>query len=99
VRRAYLGIGGAGRPLPPNARVDGQSSGVEATSVVTDSPAGRAGLRPGDVVLSVDGERVESVGALQGLMTGARIGRTVAVTVWREGRVVDLAVALTELAD
>ena len=87
VRRAYLGIAGGSRPLPPRAeRATGRERGIEVLTVVTGSPAAHAGLRPEDLILDVDGEPVANVGDLQRLMTGDRIGRRVEVGVFRNGR-------------
>ncbi len=98
VRRAWLGVGGGGRPLPPKAaRELGQEQGVEVLSVVPDSPAGEGGIRPEDILVSVDGVPTPDVGTLQHLMTAARIGRRVPVVVVRHGRVVHLRVRPTEL--
>lgn len=97
VRRSHLGIAGAPRPLPPDLRHGGRKTAIEVTMVVGGSPAARAGVRTGDLLLSVDGRAVEGVAALQGLMTEARIGRTVFVTVWRDGRPLELAVVPEEL--
>ena len=97
VRRAYLGIGGGARPLPPSVGRGTRNAGVEVTSVVAESPAGRAGVRAGDVLVAVEGQPVESVGELQALMTEGRIGRPTTVTVWREGRMKELLVAPGEL--
>lgn len=98
VRRAYLGIAGGARPLPPRAsRVTERARGLEVTTVVAGSPAARAGLRPEDVILDVDGVAVVGVGELQRLMTGDRIGRPVPVRVYRDGAVVDVQVTPTEL--
>src|SRR6202008_4779133 len=52
VRRAYIGIAGATRPLPPKAK---RERGVEVSQVVDGSPAGAAGVRRGDVVVEMDG--------------------------------------------
>jgi S1-C subfamily serine protease len=99
VRRAYIGLAGGARPLPPVvARHTGQARGVEITSVVTGSPADAAGLRPGDVLLSLDGATTESVTSLQRLMTSERINRRVPAQVWRDGRIVAATVRPTELA-
>ena len=58
VRRAYLGIAGGPAPLPPRARADaGAERGVEVVEIVAGSPAERAGLRVGDVIFELDGER------------------------------------------
>jgi S1-C subfamily serine protease len=87
-RRAYLGIAGGPRPLPPRvSRENGREAGVEIVEVVSGSPADRAGLRPEDLILDVDGEPVSSARDLQRLMAGEAIGREVAITVFRDGRV------------
>jgi S1-C subfamily serine protease len=100
VRRAYLGIAGGSRPLPPRAeRATGRSKGIEILTVVAGSPAALAGLRPEDLVLDVDGVPVNDVGDLQRLMTGERIGRTVAVGVFRNGRRETVEVRPTELRE
>ncbi|HEX2043728.1 MAG TPA: trypsin-like peptidase domain-containing protein [Acidimicrobiales bacterium] len=99
VRRAYLGIAGGSRPLPPRAaRATGREKGIEVLTVVAGSPAADAGLRPEDIILEVDGVGVADVGDLQRLMTGDRIGRPVTVTVFRRGRVDNVEVRPTELA-
>jgi S1-C subfamily serine protease len=74
VRRAYLGIAGGSRPLPPRvAQRTGRRSGVEVIEVVPDSPAQRAGIRPEDILLELDGSPLAGVDDLQRLMTGDRI--------------------------
>lgn len=99
VRRAYLGIAGGSRPLPPRASTaTGRERGIEVLTIVEGSPAARAGLRPEDLLLGVDGSPVTNVGDLQRLMTGDRIGRTVPVEVFRRGRVETVDVTPVELA-
>ena len=98
VRRAYIGIAGGTRPLPPRAAAaTGRSKGIEVLSVVADSPAARGGLRPEDVIVEIDGSPVVDVGELQALMTAARIGRAVSVKVVRGGEVRDVELRPTEL--
>ena len=100
VRRAYLGIAGGSRPLPPKAAAaTGRERGIEVLTVVGGSPADRAGLRPEDLLLGVDGTGVANVGDLQRLMTGDRIGRPVEVDVFRRGKVQQLRVVPVELPD
>lgn len=100
VRRAYLGVAGAPRPLPPKAaRATGRERGVEVVEVVDGSPAARAGIRPGDIVLALDGTPTAEAGDLQRLMTSARIGRTLPVEVFRGGETRTVLVTPTELAD
>jgi S1-C subfamily serine protease len=98
VRRAYLGIAGGPRPLPPSARAQlGREAGVEIVEVATGSPAERAGLRAEDLVVSLDGNSVERVDDVQRLMTEATIGRTLSITVLRGDRILELSVRPVEL--
>ncbi len=98
VRRAYIGIVGGSRPLPPRlAPATGGGSGVEVVEVVSGSPAERAGLRPEDLIVEVDGVRTADVGDLQRLMVAERIGRSVKAHVLRQGRSLALELAPREL--
>src|SRR5881409_1322788 len=97
-RRAYLGIGGGSRPLPPRlARELARTAGVEIVEVVTGSPAAEAGLRPEDLIVAVDGTVVEKVDDVQRLMVGDRIGTEVSLDVIREGRRLALRLVPAEL--
>jgi S1-C subfamily serine protease len=97
-RRAYLGIAGGPRPLPPRiARTIGRGSGVEVVQVVEGSPAARAGLRPEDLIVELDGSPVTDVADIQRLMVVERIGEPVPVRVLREGREVALTLVPAEL--
>jgi len=85
-RRAYLGVAGGVRPLPPRmARELGREKAVEIIEVVEDGPAARAGVRPEDLVVAVDDTPVTSVDDLQRLMTGERIGARVELELVRSG--------------
>ena len=97
-RRAYLGIAGGGRPLPPRlARQLGRESGVEVVQVVEGSPAAEAGLRPEDLIVELDGAAVTDVGDIQRLMVVEKIGAPVPVRVLREGRELVLSLVPSEL--
>ena len=64
-RRAFIGIAGGSRPLPPRvASVLGRDAGVEVVQVVTGSPAARAGIRNEDLIIDVDGVPVADAGDL-----------------------------------
>jgi S1-C subfamily serine protease len=97
-RRAYLGIAGGSRPLPPRvARRLGRQSGVEIVQVVEGSPAAAAGLRPEDLIVELDGTPVTDVGDIQRLMVVEKIGVAVPVSVLREGRELVLQLVPAEL--
>jgi S1-C subfamily serine protease len=98
VRRAFLGVAGGPRPLPPRAAsAHGRRAAVEVLEVVEDSPAGTAGIRPGDLILELDEQAIESAGDLQRMMVAELIGRRVRALVWRSGEEIDLEVTPAEL--
>jgi S1-C subfamily serine protease len=99
VRRAWLGIAGGRRPLSPrlSQRV-GHEAGIGVAEVVPGSPAARCGLRPGDIILQVDGHPVADAGDLQRLMLGEAIGRPLSLRVLRGNDVVDLRAVPDEMA-
>src|SRR5918996_2096547 len=98
VRRAYLGIAGGPRPLPPRARAEsGVERGVEVVEVIDGSPAERAGVHVGDVIFELDGTATESAADLQRLMVADRIGRDATARLVREGSVLELTVVPAEL--
>ena len=100
VRRAWLGIAGAHIPVPPAVAAKlGTTHGLQIASVVDGSPAAEAGLRRGDIVVSVDGRKVVTATAIQRLMVEDAIARRIELTVWRNGALVDMFVVPRELAD
>jgi S1-C subfamily serine protease len=97
-RRAYLGIAGGPRPLPPRvARELRQDSGVEVVEVVEGGPAAVAGLRAEDLILGVDETPIGGVDDLHKLMISDAIGRTIRLSILREGRRLDLELVPAEL--
>jgi S1-C subfamily serine protease len=98
VRRAYLGIVGGSRPLPPRIRaLVGRDHGIEVVQVVDGSPAARAGLRPEDLIVAVDGEPMADVGDLQRLMVAERIGRGLRIDLVRGGSSIQVDLTPHEL--
>jgi S1-C subfamily serine protease len=87
VRRAYLGLAGGARPLPPNARdAWGPGGCVEVAEVVPESPAEIGGLRGGDLLVELDGRRVEGVADVQRVLADEVIGTRLTAVVLRDGR-------------
>lgn len=98
VRRAYIGIAGGPRPLPPHARLRlDRSSGVEVIEVAPGSPAERAGMRAEDLIVELAGKPVERVDDIQRLMTQDVIGERVGVHVLRGDRWLTLELLPSEL--
>ncbi len=100
VRRAYIGIAGGPRPLPPHARARlGRESAVEIVEVAPGSPAERAGLRAEDLIVGIDGDPIERVDDVQRRMTHEVIDRPLALSVLRGDKLLDLVLLPVELAE
>jgi putative serine protease PepD len=69
-------------------------AGAEVVSVDEGTPAAEAGLRAGDVVTAVDGERVDSALSLVGQVRERSVGDKVTLTVLRDGGTIEVEVAL-----
>ncbi len=86
VVRGFLGISGQTVPLP--VRVVRYlhiecDSGVQVVDVTADSPAHRAGLKEGDVIIALDGKPVASVDDIHRRLTGESIGRNMSLVLLR----------------
>ncbi|MGY1750845.1 S1C family serine protease [Modestobacter sp. SYSU DS0511] len=98
VRRAYLGVVSSPVPLPADlAARTGQRRGLQVLDVIAGSPADRAGLKAGDLVLEAGRAPVASAQSLQRLLFDEAIGRPLPVTVVRRGAMVDVVAVPTEL--
>ena len=98
VRRAYLGIAGGPRPLPPRvARELDARDGIEIVEVVEGSPAATAGLRPGDIVFAVGGERVAGTRDIQRKMLADAIGKQTSIELVRDGTALTVEAVPREL--
>jgi S1-C subfamily serine protease len=89
IRRAWLGIGGQTLLLPRRYVRHfelASESGVRVESVEPGSPAATAGMRRGDIVVTLDDVPVPDVDALQRWLSADAIGRSVAVGVLRGDR-------------
>jgi len=98
VRRAYLGIVGTPAPLPDDvAERTGQRAGLRIVETVPGGPADVAGLRAGDIVLTVARTPVRDAQGIQRQLFAEVIGTRLAVTVLRNGAMVDVFATPTEL--
>ena len=73
--------------------------GVGIEGVLPGQPAAQAGLRAKDVVLSVDGTRVDSPRDLQRVVAGTPVGKLVRIAVLRDGREEELPVTIGRYPD
>ena len=95
IRRGYLGVAAQTVPVPSALeQTVGQRAGLLVHAVEPDSPAERAGVMIGDLVLSIGGRPVHRPDQLLGLLTEDRIGATEKVQVVRAGQVRDVQVTI-----
>lgn len=100
VRRGDIGIRAqtltpvlaAGLKLP-------RDSGVVLADVFPNGPAARVGLRPGDIVMNIDGKALENSRQLQVNLYRRRVGEAVQLEVLRDGQPLRVAVAVVERED
>ena len=70
--------------------------GVEVTMVDQDAPAGKAGIKEHDVILSINDQQVQSVEQLRRLIHEIPAGRTITIGISRDGQPVTLHAQLAE---
>src|SRR5579872_3359238 len=102
VRRSYIGI--QGQTVPLHRRLIRfydltKESGVVVMSVAEQSPAKRAGLREGDVIVALDGTPVAGVDDLHRLLTDATVGVTSTLTILRWTERLELRVVPEEVTN
>jgi S1-C subfamily serine protease len=99
VRRGVLGLAAHTRPLDRRlARHHNleQKTGVEINEVVPGKPADRAGLKSGDIVLSLDGQTVTSVDEVHKLLGASSVGREMVVKLLRGASLIEKTVIPAE---
>ncbi|NMC69948.1 MAG: Do family serine endopeptidase [Myxococcales bacterium] len=101
VERSWLGvtIQTVTPELAESFRLAGVPRGALVSSVENDSPAARAGLRPGDIILRFDEEEIGDAAELPWLASTAGIGRTVRLQVFRDGTKRDVTLTLGRLPE
>lgn len=88
---AYLGV----TPVDGTAQLGSSTtSGAQLQAVGEATPAAAAGLKVGDVITAVDGQRVDSADSLVGAIRAAHKGQVVTLTVIRDGAQLELKATL-----
>ena len=100
IRRSYVGI--SGQTVPLHRRVVRfydlpKETGALVQSVEQNSPAKRAGLREGDIIVALEGQPVAGVDDLHRLLTEVRVGMSCTLTVLRWTEKLELKVVPEEV--
>ncbi len=94
VKRSKIGV--IVQPLTPElAKHFGVKKGVIVSQVMKDSPAKKAGIKPGDIIVAVNGKEVDKINDLQKLIMRNPPGTKVKITVVRNGKKIDIDVITT----
>jgi S1-C subfamily serine protease len=100
VRRAYLGLVNTPVPLQPSAVVrTGRRQGLLVVEVLPDSPAERAGMRAGDILLKAGQMYVSNAESLQRLLFAEAIGEPLDLAVLRDGAELNLVAVPAEMTE
>jgi len=99
VTRSYLGVQLQPDLTVPLAKYFGLDStkGALISEVGSNTPAAKAGIKAGDIVLEFDGIRVQSSQHLQNLVAERSPGTTVKMVVWRDKKRVEVPVTLEKM--
>ncbi len=98
VRRSYIGFFGVGvNPQIAQTYKLAVTEGVLVAQVVDSSPASRAGLREGDIIVAFDEEKITSMGEIQERLRKRPVGSMVDITVVRKGSQSILRLTLGEV--
>ncbi len=74
-----------------------KTAGALVSSVEKDSPAAKAGIEPGDVILKVDGREVQGSMDVSGYVADLKPGATARIEVWRKGAPREVTVTVGEM--
>jgi|SRR5262245_55932837 len=93
IRRSYIGV--AGQDVPLHRRLVRHfnlsvETCVLVVTIESDSPAAKAGLREGDLIIQYDGQPIAGIGDLHRLLTDQRVGVRSKLTVIRQSEIMEL---------
>lgn len=97
VVRGWLGVV-IQRVTPELAKSFGlkESEGALVSDVMENSPAGKADIRRGDVIVSFDGKKIKEMDQLPRIVAGTEVGKKARVGLIRDGKSMDVEVTIEE---
>ncbi len=98
IPRPMLGVGIRSIITAAEAQMYNIPEGVLLADVTENGPAAKAGIRAQDILTELDGKKATSMAALREIMSSHKIGDTIKVTYWREGKTTTVDVTLEALS-
>jgi S1-C subfamily serine protease len=68
-------------------------------AVIPNSPAERAGIKEGDLILEIDGEKITLQNTLAAVVRKKKVGDVVTLKIWRDGKILEIKVTLGKLPE
>jgi S1-C subfamily serine protease len=95
IRRSYIGL--AGQNVPVRRQIARyydlpNENGILVVSTDDDSPAKKAGLEPGDIIVAFAGEKIEGIDELHRLLTEERVGERQPITIVRGNQKLEVGI-------
>jgi S1-C subfamily serine protease len=100
VRRAYLGISAMVRPVTRHQQSQlglGAPTVVQVIGIEENGPAQRAGIKEGDIFISLEDEKISTIDEIHQLVAKRPPGTPVHIKVLRRGKLTDLKIVLGEM--
>ena len=94
VSKPYIGV--TVTSVSTETQSYGLPQGAAVKTVVDDSPAAKAGLKANDIVTHINGSEITSGSDLTSFISNTAVGDTVRLTVYRQGKTIDLTVTVGE---
>lgn len=98
VSRGFLGISMDTGPGPVIEDPRFKGTGIRVASVVPGRAAAKAGIKPGDIIVAINGQRVPSAGVLRSVVSSLRPGEQASMDLWRDGQPTTVTLRLDELS-
>jgi len=76
-----------------------EERGALVSQVFKGSPAEKAGIKSGDVILEFDGKKVKEFGELSRIVASTPLGKTIPIKIFREGKMITLQATVAELEE
>lgn len=99
IARGYLGVGMQPVAFPEGTRQSlglGAERGLLVVAVAAESPAEKAGMLLGDIIVAAEGSSIQNIQSLQPFLDSENVGKTIVLDVVRGGQIVKLSVTVGE---